>query len=177
MTAYREAHEEVALPMNSPAIYTLGCLEPFISLYRFFPTPVVTPVIAFLAQPAILKSLKASEEEVSHIFSHSLEAILDPALVNHETLVAIGSDDWPHQSDVYSTSDSVVQMLNNMTYRTHRFRTSASPIKGMTADILIKTAEIAYGTSTKYDRYAPGQLRNFADIARTLADNESSTKA
>ena len=83
--------------MDSPAIYTLGCLEPFISLHRL----IVTPVIAFLAQPAILKSLKASEGEVAHIFSHPLEAILDPALVNHETLVAIGSDDWPYQSGVY----------------------------------------------------------------------------
>ena len=139
--------------MDSPAIYTLGCLEPFISLHRL----IVTPVIAFLAQPAILKSLKASEGEVSHIFSHPLEAILDPALVNRETLVPIGSDDWPYQSDVYvwfffwpsfclcvfsqefgqNTSDSVVSMLNNMTYRMHRFRTSASPIKGLTADILV----------------------------------------
>ena len=83
--------------MDSPAIYTLGCLEPFISLHRL----IVTPVIAFLAQPAILKSLKASEGEVSHIFSHPLEAILDPALVNRENLVPIGSDDWPYQSDVY----------------------------------------------------------------------------
>ena len=83
--------------MDSPAIYTLGCLEPFISLHRLF----VTPVIAFLAQPSILKSLKASEGEVSHIFSHPLEAMLDPTLVNRETLVVIGSDDWPYQSDVY----------------------------------------------------------------------------
>lgn len=83
--------------MDSPAIYTLGCLEPFISLHRLF----VTPVIAFLAHPAILKFLKASEGEVSHVFSHPLEAILDPTLVNRETLVAIGSDDWPYQSDVY----------------------------------------------------------------------------
>lgn len=78
-------------------IYTLGRLEPFISLHRIF----VTPIIAFLAQSEIIKSLKASEGEVSHIFSHPLEAILDPTLVNREILVAIGSDDWPYQSDVY----------------------------------------------------------------------------
>ena len=83
--------------MDSPAIYTLGSLDPFISIHRL----VVTPIIAFLAQPAILKSLKASEGEVSHIFSHPLEAILDPTLVSCKTLVAVGSDDWPYQSDVY----------------------------------------------------------------------------
>ncbi|KAF8802511.1 hypothetical protein BYT27DRAFT_7112384 [Phlegmacium glaucopus] len=172
MTAYREAHEEVALPMDSPEIYILGRLEPFISLHRLF----VTPIIAFLAQPAILKSLEASEGEVSHIFSHPLEAILDPTLVNRETLVAIGSGDWPYESDVYNTSDSAVQMPGNTAYRMHRFRTSASPIKGLTADILIKTAEIAYATSTMYERYAPEQLQSFADIARALVDKESSTK-
>lgn len=166
MTAYREAQEEVALPLDSPAIYTLGRLEPFISIHRVF----VTPIIAFLAQPVILRSLKASEAEVSLIFSHPLEAILDPTLVNRETLVAIGSDDWPYQSDVHNTNDSVV---HNSTYRMHRFRTSASPIKGLTADILIKTAEIAYATSTTYDRYAPEQLQSFADISRALVDEES----
>jgi len=165
MTAYREAHEEVSLPIDSQAIYTLGRLEPFISLHKLF----VTPIIAFLAQPAILNSLKASEAEVAHIFSHPLEAILDPTLVNRKTLVAVGSNDWPYQSDVYSTGDAVVQMLNTP-YRMHRFRTSASPIKGLTADILIKTAEIAFARPTTYDRYAPEQLRNFADIARALAD-------
>lgn len=86
--------------MDSPAIYTLGCLEPFLSLHRL----IVTPIVAFLAQPAILKSLKAAEGEVSYIFSHPLEAILDPTLINHETLVAIGSDDWPYESDVYVRS-------------------------------------------------------------------------
>ena len=93
--------------MDSPAIYTLGCLEPFVSLHRLF----VTPIVGFLAQPAILQSLKASEGEVSLIFSHPLEAILDPTLVNRETLVDIGSDDWPYQSDVYVRFLSVILCL------------------------------------------------------------------
>lgn len=37
-----------------------------------------------------------------------------------------------------NTSDSVVPMLDNTAYRMHRFRTSASPIKGLTSDILVR---------------------------------------
>jgi len=64
----------------------------------------------------------------------------------------------------------------------HRFRTSASPIKGLTSDILvrpsvsehvhfssfptaqIKTAEAAYDRPTVYERFAPGQIRGFDDM-------------
>ncbi|KAF8183956.1 hypothetical protein BJ912DRAFT_975715 [Pholiota molesta] len=147
MTAYREAHEEVALPLNSPYIHTL----------------------AFLSHPELIGSLKASPQEVSHIFSHPLEAILDPSLAKAGPLVDIGSEDWPYESEVYNTSDSIVSLLGNTTYRMHRFRTSASPVKGLSADILIKTAEIAYGRPTSYERYASGQLKNIADIIRSLS--------
>jgi coenzyme A diphosphatase NUDT7 len=94
---YREAHEEVALPLNSPYIHTLGLLQPFISLHKI----LVTPVLAFLSHPELIGSLKASPQEVSHIFSHPLEAILDPSLAKAGPLVDIGSEDWPYESEVY----------------------------------------------------------------------------
>ncbi|KAF8969239.1 NUDIX hydrolase domain-like protein [Flammula alnicola] len=172
MTAYREAYEEVTLPMNSPNVHTLGHLEPFISLHRI----LVTPVVAFLSKPDLILSLEAAQEEVSHIFSHPLEAILDPSLAKRGPLVAVGREDWPYESDVYNTSDSVVQMLGNTTYRMHRFRSSASPIKGLTADILIKTAEIAYARPTIYERYAPEQLRNIVDIVRAISTATSGSR-
>ncbi|KIM40589.1 hypothetical protein M413DRAFT_28396 [Hebeloma cylindrosporum] len=167
-TAYREAHEEVALPLDCPSIYTLGPLDPFISLHKL----LVTPIIAFLSNPEIISSLRASQGEVSHIFSHPLEAILDPSIAKHEPLVEIGSEDWPYESEVYNTSDSVVQMLGNTSYRMHRFRTSASPVKGLTADILIKVAEIAYAKPTIYERYAPNQLQGIVDVVKAIQDHE-----
>jgi hypothetical protein len=97
---YREAHEEVALPLDFPSIYTLGLLDPFISLHKL----LVTPVIAFLSQPDILSSLRAAKVEVSHIFSHPLEAILDPNLAKGQPLVEIGSEDWPYESETYVRS-------------------------------------------------------------------------
>ena len=97
ISKYREAHEEVGLPLDCPSIYTLGPLDPFISLHKI----LVTPVIAFLSNPEILSSLKAAQAEVSHIFTHPLEAILDPNLAKCESLVDIGSEDWPYESELY----------------------------------------------------------------------------
>ncbi|KAF8907366.1 NUDIX hydrolase domain-like protein [Gymnopilus junonius] len=164
-TAFREANEEVDLPLSSPFVHTLGLLYPFISLHKI----LVTPVIAFLSNPDLLSALIPAEGEVSHIFTHPLEAILDPSFAKREDLVPIGSEDWPYETEVYNTTDSVVPMLGNTSYRMHRFRSSASPIKGLTADILIKIAEISYERPTKYERYAPGQLRNTVDIVEAVA--------
>ncbi|TEB34719.1 hypothetical protein FA13DRAFT_1625727, partial [Coprinellus micaceus] len=133
-TALREAHEEVGLPLTSPDIHVLGRLNSSISLHRL----IVVPVVGVLTRPYVLNDLKASEDEVDNIFSHPLEAILDPSISSKEPLSAVGSEDWPYEdSEYYNTSDSVVEILGNTTYRMHRFRSSGSPIKGLTSDILV----------------------------------------
>jgi peroxisomal coenzyme A diphosphatase NUDT7 len=149
---FREAYEEVGLPLNCPDIHTVALLEPFISLHRL----IVTPVVAVLTRPPVLDNLQAAQAEVACIFTHPLEAILDPALAQSEPLVALGSEDWPYDTELYvcsdyipfcseltislvqNTSDSVVSVLNSTVYRMHRFRSSASSIKGLTADILVR---------------------------------------
>lgn len=91
----REAYEEVRLPLGSVDIHVLGAHEPFLSLHKL----VVTPVFALLTRKNLLGELKPSEAEVSRIFSHPLEAILDPQLSQHEAdLAALGSEDWPYQT-------------------------------------------------------------------------------
>ncbi|KAJ7735783.1 hypothetical protein B0H16DRAFT_1731208 [Mycena metata] len=164
-TAFREANEEVGLPLNSSQIHTLATLQPFISLHKL----VVTPIVALLADPSILSTLQAAEDEVAHIFSHPLEAILDPALARKESLVSPGSEDWTYDTELHSTSDSIIAVLGDLMYRMHRFQSTASPIKGLTADILIHIAEIAFGRSTEYDRWAVGQPRGFAAYCQLLA--------
>lgn len=70
----------------------------------------------------------------------------------------------------------------------HRFRSTASPVKGLTADILviplfqitlkdmlkrtfqIKVAEIAYGRPTAYERYATEQLHRIQDILQVVSE-------
>lgn len=166
-TAFREAFEEVQLPLNCSDIHLIGLYEPFLSLHKL----IVTPVYALLTRKELLGELKPSEGEVSRIFTHPLEALLDPQLSQHEaSLVAIGSEDWPYSTTYYNTSDSAVAMLGNTVYRMHRFRTVASPIKGLTSDILIKTAEAAYGQPTVYERFAPGQIRGFNEVLKTLSN-------
>jgi hypothetical protein len=43
-----------------------------------------------------------------------------------------------------STTDSAVAILGNAMYRMHRFRSTASPIKGLTADILVRKIYILW---------------------------------
>lgn len=93
---YREAHEEVELPLDSPDIHTIAFLEPYISLYKI----VVTPVIAVLTRPALLDQLNPAEDEVAHIFTHPLRAILDPSLSRSENLVTAG-EDWPYDTELH----------------------------------------------------------------------------
>ncbi|KAF8920155.1 NUDIX hydrolase domain-like protein [Mucidula mucida] len=168
-TAYREAHEEVALPLDSSHIHTLCTLEPFISLHKL----LVTPVVALLTDNSILLDLRPSEGEVSHIFHHPLEAFLDPSIALTEALSPLGSEDWFYENELHDTTDTVLSILNDAGYRMHRFRSTASPIKGLTSEILILTAEIAFAKCTSYERYADGQLRGFKAIYARLLEQES----
>jgi len=109
--------------------------------------------------PTIIGTLSApSPDEVALIFSHPLEAILDPSLALQESLSEKGGVNWPYQEEVYNFTDSTWPQKRATIYRMHRFRTTASPIKGLTSDILIMTAEIAFSKSMVHTtRYAPGQ--------------------
>ncbi|KAJ3500993.1 hypothetical protein NLJ89_g9541 [Agrocybe chaxingu] len=143
-TAFREAHEEVALPPACPLI--------------------VTPVIALVTDNEVIGQLEAAKGEVDHIFSHPLEAMVDPELAQElEELVPRG-EQWPHEPCHHDFKDYTVASLGNTSYRWHFFRSSATAVTGLTADILILTAQIAYNTEPKYERYAPNQLRTFEEM-------------
>ena len=97
----REAEEEVGLPRNCPHVHIICALGPFVSKYKI----LVTPIVAFLADLSVLDNLTASEAEVDRIFSHSLEAILDPSLASSEPdLVPMSSDDWPYDVEYHVRS-------------------------------------------------------------------------
>lgn len=162
-------------------------LRPFLSSSQL----LVTPVVALLTDLDVLATLRPCVGEVDQIFSHPLEAILDPSLLaDKEPLVPKGSEHWPYQQEFYvsmqptwrwpdsqacqqNTSDVIVEAFDNFVYRMHRFRSCASPIKGLTADILVSSsprpvnkagcvaqihvAEIAYDKKTAYEVCAPGQ--------------------
>ena len=113
---FREANEEVALPLHSPHVHTLCTLDPFVSQHKV----VVTPVVAFLDDVSILDGLRAAPGEVAHVFDHPLEALLDPELVRDEKLVAVGSEDWPYEAELYVS-------------RRHHFRAHARSFNEITS--------------------------------------------
>lgn len=114
--------------------------------------------MALLDDLTLLDGLKACEGEVDHIFDHPLEALLDPELARKEKLVPRGSEHWPYEEELHvrshppgscmcmgahkifvymqNTSDTQVSWLG--VYRMHRFRSTASPVKGLTTDILVR---------------------------------------
>ncbi|KAH9057844.1 NUDIX hydrolase domain-like protein [Lactarius vividus] len=158
-TAFREANEEVALPLHSPHVHMLCTLDPFVSQHKV----IVMPVVALLDDLSILDGLRAAPGEVAHIFDHFLEALLDPELARDEKLVSVGSEDWPYEAALYNFTDGP---WLGPTYRMHRFRSTASPVKGLTADILLATAGIAYAREPVFQRWGPGQLRTYAEVQR-----------
>jgi len=169
-TAYREANEEVALPLNSPHVHTLCTLEPFVSQFKV----VVMPVVAYLDDVSVLEALRAEPSEVARIFDHPLEALLDPELAREEALVPIGSEDWPYEDELHNFTDH--PWLGSI-YRLHRFRSAASPVKGLTADILLATAGIAYAREPVFQRWSPGQWITFAEVQRGLEADAASRAA
>lgn len=172
------------LPPTSSNIHFITTLPPFLSASQLLVTPVVVllssppPLVPLSSSSTttwdsssnanpntppnssshpILTSLTPSLTEVDRIFDHPLEAILDPRLLLNkgESLVDVG-EDWPYGAgDVYNPSDVRLDAFDGLIYRMHRFRTCASPIKGLTADILISVAELAYGRKPVYGRYPP----------------------
>ena len=106
---FREANEEVGLPLRSPHVHTLCTLEPFVSQYRV----MVTPVIAFLDDVGVLEGLRAAPGEVARIFDHPLEALLDPELVREEEtpLVSLGSEDWPYEAELQVRSSTPLRLF------------------------------------------------------------------
>ncbi|KAH9958579.1 NUDIX hydrolase domain-like protein [Russula dissimulans] len=160
-TALREANEEVALPLRSPHVHVLCTLERFVSQYGV----LVTPVVALLDDVSVLEELRAAPGEVARIFDHPLEALLDPELARGEPLVSLGSEDWPYGMELHNYSD--VPWLGGM-YRMHRFRSTASPVKGLTADILLAAAGIVYAREPVFQRWGAGQLKTFTEVYQAI---------
>lgn len=76
-------------------------MRPFLSASKL----LVTPVVALLVDLSILDKLSPSADEVACIYTHPLEAVLDPDYASKEPLVAKGSEDWPYESDFHVRLD------------------------------------------------------------------------
>ncbi|CED84106.1 Peroxisomal NUDIX hydrolase [Phaffia rhodozyma] len=177
-TARREAYEETNFPLDPThsTIFPLTTLEPFLSKYNL----IVHPHVVFVSDESTIDHLEASPDEVDRIWELPLESVLDLAFWGNQTeearskLSVKGEEDWLYEEDVYSTSD--IPWLNDTIYRMHRFRTTETPIKGLSSDILIETAVIAFGREPSYDRFPSLQTRATWNVAIDKVVEESLEK-
>ena len=94
---YREAFEEIALDTKSSHLRTVTTLPPFVSAKKL----IVTPTIALLAEPSVLKTLIPGQGEVDLIFDHPVRAFLDPTVVAGDKLAPKGSEQWKWESELH----------------------------------------------------------------------------
>lgn len=148
-TARREAFEEIGLPISSESVRHLCNLPPFLS--RSAPL-LVTPVVCFLLDATLKPNLNPAE--VSNVFSHPLHSFLTdspPAPHYVPDTVYNGTKPYRLQYDI--------KWLHGSPYRLFRFEGRLNPIWGFTADMLIRTAIIAYSQEPDFERKAPGQMK------------------
>ncbi|KAK8847504.1 hypothetical protein IAR55_005362 [Kwoniella newhampshirensis] len=170
-TARREAFEEVGLPMDHPAIHHIGIIDPVLTILPLNAHMknhiVVVPVVCFVSDPTILSGLSPNPDEVDAIFTHPLKGCWTGQVSGKDAEGLSDSDGgwWPHEGDFHSTEDRIGTTGG---YRMHRFRTKRTPIKGLTSDVLIDTATIAYDAPPHFSRYAPDQPPFSAAIAEVV---------
>lgn len=63
-----------------------------------------------LTDISILNTLTPNPDEVDRIFTHPLDAIIDPSLASGEPLSGIGSEDWPYEDDYYVRSNCLMPL-------------------------------------------------------------------
>ena len=80
---------------------------------------IVTPVVAFLEDPAVIDTLQPAEGEVSRIFTIPLEATLDPSILKalNEPLAEKGSKDWEYEEDFFVRRSSSSSVSNSQLRR------------------------------------------------------------
>jgi len=148
-TARREAWEECGLPMDPRRVQKLCELEPFLSANEL----VVTPIVVLLIDPLIKPSLNPKEVDalfslpfkafLSHNPEESLRAQLKlPLRATEQELADMPRNEVSGPSDWHTCRD--IQWLGGHRVRRHTFWDTRNPVRGLTSDILIHAASVAY---------------------------------
>ena len=163
-TALREAQEEIALSIPAKVIATL---PPFLSKNLLFVVPVVA--CADTTDTELLKTLEANADEVGAIWSWPLYDFLGLAA------------ETPEKAVEYAYTDVTWLLGKRFRLREFRHPKMASPVTGLTADILLEVALAAYGVAEPGFEYrSPGQMSNDDMIKAVLegkAGKEGDTRS
>ncbi|KAM0747586.1 hypothetical protein T439DRAFT_349953 [Meredithblackwellia eburnea MCA 4105] len=171
-TAFREAWEEVAFPsqhdaMDPPTAHTLGVMTPFVSKYRIICHPVVC-----VTTPEVIDQLKPDPQEVDRVWEWPLSHVLSPKLVkDHSDFV--GSL-WDYEEEALNQTDD--PWVGGSLYRHNRLRTSYTPLKGLTSEILVSVAIACYGENPDFVHLAPEQI-SFAEAVEVVVRQAEKGKA
>ncbi|EPQ28358.1 uncharacterized protein PFL1_04185 [Pseudozyma flocculosa PF-1] len=169
-TARREAFEETGLPIDPSSSILLCELPPFLSANEL----VVTPFVVLLTDHSVQPHLNPSE--VDSLFSlplvsflyHTPPLSLRPSLRLSPTPTEAALSEMPANevsapSDWHTCRD--ILWLGGHRIRRHTFWDERNPIRGLTSDILILAASIAYASEPQFSNVAPAQPTQ-ADLIR-----------
>ena len=156
-TALREAQEEIGLALPSSMLKVLNTLTPFLSKNLLYVVPVVA--FAHMDSEDLVNSFHANVAEVSSVWSWPLRDFL-------------GLQDNESQKNLaVRHGHRDVTWLHGKKYRLHEFCNAAmaSPVTGLTADIVLETALMAFGKDKPgFESKALGQLSNMEMVEAVL---------
>ncbi|KAK4051402.1 8-oxo-dGTP diphosphatase [Microbotryomycetes sp. JL201] len=162
-TARREAFEEIGLPPNPNVVRYLTTLPPFLARSLL----LVTPVVVFILDSSLKPNLNPAE--VDDVFSFPLRGFLQQRgteqVLGHSSVpqeVLQGTKPY-HEHIDYPWFDGVP-------HRYHHFEARPKPITGLTAEILIHVAQIAYDEKAEFQVYAPDEWPQKQLIERGMQD-------
>ncbi|GAA6012905.1 hypothetical protein JCM11491_006220 [Sporobolomyces phaffii] len=160
-TARREAWEEVGIPVDTTRIRYLTTLPPFLMRNLSLVTPVVVLILDYSLKPEL------NSAEVSELFSFPLEGFLlatpRPPVFREPPTVCKRAQRPYHTTEDYAWYDG-------KPHRFHAFEADPKPITGVTAEMLIHTAMIAYGREPEYVLRADNEMSHQELIQRALRD-------
>ena len=180
-TALREAFEETALDASRNNVKIITTCQPYLSKNLLFviPTVAYTPTLA----EDLLPQLVPNAAEVGAIWTWPLRDMLGLALEssidNLQAKSVTNSNPTTTSSKSnqrivkYSYRD--VKWLSGASFRLHEFQheSMGSAITGLTAEILLEVALIAYDMKAPYfERAAPGQL-TAGEMVKAVLDGKA----
>ena len=142
--ALREADEEIGLRAAAHALDVVATLPPFLSKGRVSVRPVVACVGSRTFEPSV------NEDEVAETFTVPLESFLDDVGHSHR--------DW--------------EFLPGRVIRVHFFERAGRVVWGLTASVLVETAEVAFGRRAAFRKTPPGPGGTDIQSIRSATDGE-----